>query len=71
VTLFGTILDGAQIASLVALLATLVFWVVVLSRERGWARWIKQTDQGRKIRRQAGIDAPSAEVKPPKQGPWG
>lgn len=70
-TLFGTTLDGAQIAALVGLLATLALWLVVLGRQRGYARWFRQWEADRKARLEA-----EQGTKPPEQtreptGPWG
>ena len=75
-TLFGTTLDGAQISSLVGLLAALVFWVFVLRRERGYARWFRDWEAGRKARRDAELaaergEAPDAAAPSKKTGPWG
>lgn len=70
-TLFGTTLDGAQVASLVALLATLGLWLVVLGRERGYARWFRSWEADRKARHdvQKGTTSPSEDR--PRTGPWG
>ena len=65
-TLFGYDLDGQQIAALVSLLAVLALWLVVLGRERGYARWFRQWEADRKARR----DAETAHHGP-KRGPWG
>lgn len=74
-TLFGTSLDGAQLAALLGLLATLVLWFIVLGRERGYARWFKQWEADRKARLDAerGAIAPSqAETgDTERRGPWG
>ena len=74
-TLFGTTLDGAQIAALVGLLATLALWLIVLGRERGYAKWFRQWEADRKARRDAEL---AAEARAngeagdePKTGPWG
>ncbi|MFC5343158.1 hypothetical protein ACETK8_08935 [Brevundimonas staleyi] len=68
-TLFGTTLDGAQIAALVGLLATLALWLVILGRERGYAKWFRQWEADRKAR----LDAERAESEPKREptGPWG
>ena len=69
-TLFGTTLDGAQIAALVGLLATLALWLIVLGRERGYARWFRQWETDRKAR----LDAENGvrpEQKRKPTGPWG
>ncbi len=69
-TLFGTTLDGAQIAALVGLLATLALWLVILGRERGYARWFRQWEAGRKARLEAeqGVKNPGQKRDP--TGPW-
>ena len=69
-TLFGTTLDGAQIAALVGLLATLALWLVVLGRERGYAKWFRQWEADRKARLDAEKGAAS-EQKRERTGPWG
>lgn len=73
-TLFGADLDGAQLAALLGLLATLVLWFIVLGRERGYARWFKQWEADRKARLDAerGTTAPSpSETHDERRGPWG
>lgn len=71
-TLFGTTLDGEQIAGLVGLLALLAFWLFVLRGERDYARWFKQWEADRRARHEAEL-AGEAGSQPPKdpQGPWG
>jgi hypothetical protein len=73
-TLFGTTLDPAQIAALVGLLATLALWLVVLGRQRDYARWFKQWEADRKARRDAeqgtGRSTPGDKDEGPR-GPWG
>ena len=70
-TLFGTTLDGPQIAGLIGLLATLALWLIVLGRERGYARWFRAWESARKARHDAQHDAqPPREDRPPT-GPWG
>ena len=68
-TLFGTTLDGAQIAALVGLLATLALWLIVLGRERGYARWFRQWEADRKSRLDA--EQGGSEPKRDPTGPWG
>lgn len=68
-TLFGQTFDAQQIFALVSLLALLAFWVLVLGRERRWARWIRHWDADRRTRRQAGIGADRPPDAP--RGPWG
>ncbi|MDP3404313.1 MAG: hypothetical protein Q8S03_06450 [Brevundimonas sp.] len=74
-TLFGTTLDPAQIAALVGLLATLALWLIVLGRERGYARWFKQWEADRKAARDAeqGVSKSSSTDKTDQgpRGPWG
>ncbi|HEY1073474.1 hypothetical protein [Brevundimonas sp.] len=67
-TLFGYDLDGQQIAALVSLLAVLALWLVVLGRERGYARWFRQWEADRKARRDAEL---AQHGQGPKRGPWG
>lgn len=71
-TLFGTTLDADQTAGLVSLLVMLAFWLVVLGRERDYARWFKQWEAERKARRDAELAREGGETPPgdPK-GPWG
>lgn len=68
-TLFGTTLDGQQLMSLVSLLLVLVFWIMVMKRQRQGDRALKRTLQDL---------YPPAEPKPkdtasdrPPRGPWG
>lgn len=68
-TLFGTTLDGAQIAALVGLLATLALWLVILGRERGYAKWFRQWEADRKARLEA--EQGKSEPKRERTGPWG
>ena len=65
-TLFGYQMDAQQITALVSLLAVLALWLVVLGRERRYARWFRQWEADRKARR----DAEIAQHEP-KRGPWG
>ena len=69
-TLFGTTLDGAQIAGLVGLLATLALWLIVLGRERGYAKWFRQWEADRKARHDAATGE-TPEQKRERTGPWG
>lgn len=68
-TLFGTTLDGAQLMSLVGLLATLVFWLFVLRNERRQIRWFRNWEARRKARRDAELAV--GDPSRPKNGPWG
>jgi len=71
-TLFGTTLAAEQVASLVSLLALLILWLVVLRRERGYARWFKQWEADRKARREAEQARARHEAQPnDRKGPWG
>ena len=67
--LFGTQLEGAQIAALVGLLATLALWLIVLGRERGYAKWFRQWEADRKTR----LEAEQGKTEPKREptGPWG
>lgn len=40
-TLFGQTLDSQALFGLISLSATLLLWVMVLRRERGYQRWLK------------------------------
>ncbi|MBN8527667.1 MAG: hypothetical protein J0M36_00355 [Caulobacterales bacterium] len=71
-TLFGTTLAAEQVASLVSLLALLLLWLVVLRRERDYARWFKQWEADRKARREAEQARARNEAAPKdRKGPWG
>ncbi|WGM31300.1 hypothetical protein [Brevundimonas sp. NIBR11] len=69
-TLFGATLDGAQIAALVGLLATLALWFIVLGRERGYAKWFRHWEADRKARL-AAEQGKNDEPKREPTGPWG
>lgn len=72
-TLFGQTLDGQQLMGLVSLLALLVFWIMVLGRERAYARWFSRWEADRKARREASQAAQRGESGPhdSARGPWG
>ncbi|MBU1345473.1 MAG: hypothetical protein KKA16_00815 [Alphaproteobacteria bacterium] len=70
-TVFGTTLDPAQITGLVGLLATLALWLVILGRQRGYARWFKQWEADRKARLDAERGVAQPEPTRKKTGPWG
>lgn len=71
-TLFGTPLDAQQIAGLISLLVLLAFWLVVLRRERGYARWFRQWEADRKARREAELARETPPTPPgERKGPWG
>ncbi|MBX3477223.1 MAG: hypothetical protein KF910_06430 [Brevundimonas sp.] len=70
--LFGRELGPQEIASLVAMLALLAYWLFVLRGERGYARWFKQWEAERKARRDAELARERGEADPEKHGgPWG
>lgn len=71
-TLFGQTLDGQQLMGLVSMLALLVFWIMVLGRERAYARWFSRWEAERKARREAeeaGANHNNHHDGP--RGPWG
>lgn len=70
-TLFGTTLDGAQIASLIALLAVLALWITAFARERGYVRWFKAREADQKAQHDAGQPSPPSDPDRPRTGPWG
>ena len=73
-TLFGTTLDGQQIAGLVGMLTLLAFWLVVLKRERGSIQVFRDWEARRKARKDAedGVTTATETTKPAeKRGPWG
>lgn len=69
-SLFGTTLDPVGIVALVGMLATLVFYLIVLGRERGYARWFRQWEADRKARLDA-ENGVAPEQKREPTGPWG
>lgn len=68
-TLFGQTFDGAQIAALVGLLASLAFWLMVFRNERAHIRWFRRWEADRKARRDA--ERAAQDDQRPKTGPWG
>ncbi len=76
-TVFGTTLDGAAIASLCGLLATLFLWLFVLRGERSQIRWFRDWEAARKARYDAERAAEQAKSPTPdkgediSRGPWG
>lgn len=66
-TLFGTTIDGQQIMSLVSLLLVLVFWIMVLRRQKGSDRALYQR---LKDLYPKPTPKPRDPSDPPK-GPWG
>ena len=69
-TLFGTTFDTQAIVSLIGLLTLLVFWLVVLKRERNYLTWFRQWEADRKARRDAEQAAERGDG-PDRGGPWG
>lgn len=66
-TLFGTTLEGAQIAQLIGLLAVLALWVFALRNARGYERWLKGWSNAKRVE-------PKRRDEPPSRnptGPWG
>ena len=53
-----------------SLLAVLALWLVVLGRERGYARWFRQWEADRKNRHDAEADR-DGRKRGHKAGPWG
>ena len=72
-TLFGQNFDGQQLMGLVSLLALLVFWIMVLGRERAYARWFSRWEADRKARREAeqAGGGPGDDPHDGPRGPWG
>jgi hypothetical protein len=70
VTLFGTTFGGAEIASLVAMLATLVLWFGVLRNQRSNTDWIRRKLAEREAKEQAEAD-PTPTGPPDPRRPWG
>ena len=68
-TLFGTTLGGAEIASLVAMLATLVLWFGVLRNQRGQTDWIRRKLAEREAKEAAADQTPAGPPDPRR--PWG
>lgn len=66
-TLFGTTLDGAQIAVLIGLLATLVLWVFALRDANGYRRWFRGWSGQKKRENRTRNEPPSRTPT----GPWG
>ena len=65
-TLVGHTIDAQQLFGVISLVSVLALWLVILGRERGYARWFRQWEADRKARR----DAETAHHGP-KRGPWG
>lgn len=66
-TLFGTTLEGAQIAQLVGLLAVLALWIFALRNARGYERWFKGWSNENKRASRERDEPPSRNPT----GPWG
>ena len=69
-TLFGQTLDGQQLFGIISLISVLALWLIVLGRERHYARWFRQWEADRKARRDA-EDGPASGSGHAKRGPWG
>ncbi len=69
-TLFGQTLDGQQLFGVISLLSVLALWLVVLGRQRGYARWFRQWEADRKARRDTETARNQAK-RGHKTGPWG
>lgn len=70
--LFGKTLGPQELTSLAFMLALLVFWSMVLVRERRAERWFKSWEAGRKARREAEMAAEGGKpVEGQPRGPWG
>lgn len=65
-TLFGYTIDGQQLFGVLSLVSVLALWLIVLGRERNYARWFRQWEADRKARRDA-----ETGHHGPKRGPWG
>ena len=65
-TLFGYTIDGQQLFGVLSLVSVLALWLIVLGRERNYARWFRQWEADRKARRDA-----ETVHHGPKRGPWG
>ena len=74
-TLFGRTLGAEEIASLVFALMALVIWIAAWRGERGWSRWFRDWEAGRKARRDAELaregGAPPPSSTETRRGPWG
>lgn len=68
VTLFGQTIDGQQLFGILSLVCVLALWLIVLGRERHYARWFRQWEADRKARRDSGT---GHHDKAQKRGPWG
>ena len=66
-TLFGTTLDGMQIAQLVGLLAVLALWIFAFRGAQGYRRWFKGWSRSRTTE----IAKKDETPKRTPTGPWG
>nr|WP_246347753.1 hypothetical protein [Brevundimonas variabilis] len=70
-TLFGTTLDGQQIAGLVGLLAVLAFWLFAYRGERSAIQNFRAWEAARKSRKDAEDGVKPEGTSGPGTGPWG
>lgn len=70
-TLFGTTLDGQQIAGLVGLLAVLGFWLFAYRGERSAIQSFRSWEAARKARKDVEDGVKPDEQSRPRTGPWG
>ncbi|WP_409020227.1 hypothetical protein [Brevundimonas vesicularis] len=70
-TLFGTTLDGQQIISLVSLLLVLVFWILVLKRQRRGDRALAELLSSLRPRVEPKPQMKDKSPSDPPRGPWG
>jgi energy-converting hydrogenase Eha subunit F len=72
-TLFGTTIDGQQIMSLVSLLLVLVFWIMILRRQKRSDRTLSErlSQLYPKPDPQPDAKTKSADPSDPPRGPWG
>lgn len=68
--LFGTTLGGPEIASIVAMLATLVLWFGVLRNQRAQTDWIRRKLAEREEKQKVEEIPPPAGPPDPRR-PWG
>ena len=71
-TLFGQTIDGQQLFGVISLVSVLALWLIVLGRERNYARWFRQWEADRKARRDAELAREADQAAPrDRRGPWG
>ena len=66
-TLFGTTLDAQQMLSLASLLLMLVFWIMVLRRQKRADRALAERLEAYKPKPKP----PRPDPQQPPRGPWG